>query len=121
MQQESHIIDYAKADAEPVSAQKALLSCTPGLLALVTYATMQFETPQGVPVIILYLLAYLFWPLLAIGVLVGAVCFGRFRRRYRGRKRPWFVSVSIAVHTLVLLVGVPFLSLVIAGLLAGNY
>jgi hypothetical protein len=113
MKQQSHVIDYATADAAPVSAQTALLSCAPGLLALVTYVAHQY---RDVPTII----GYLFWPLLALGVLLGAVCFVRFRRNYRGRARPWFVSLSLALHTLVLLVGVPFLLLLGFSALTGN-
>ena len=85
----------------------------PGLFALVTYAAHQYRDVPD-------LIGYAFWPFLALGVAVGAVCFVRFRRSYRGRSRPWYVSLSIAVHLLVLLVGLPFLVLLLVGALTGN-
>lgn len=113
MQQVSHVIDYESPETGAISAQSALLSCLPGVFALVTYVAHQW---QDVPKVV----GYLFWPLLAVGVVVGFICFARFRRAYRGRKRPWFVSMSIAAHFLVLLVGVPFVVLLIVGALTGN-
>jgi hypothetical protein len=83
------------------------------VFALVTHVAHQW---QDVPKIV----GDLFWPLLSIGVLAGFTCFVRFRRAYRGRKRPWFVSMSIAIHLLVLLIGIPFLLLLIVGALTGN-
>ena len=113
MQQESPVIAYESTGTGAISAQTALLSCLPGVFALVTYVAHQW---QELPKIV----GYLFWPLLAIGVVAGFVCLVRFRRAYRGRKRPWFVSMSIAAHLLVLLIGVPFLLLLIVGALTGN-
>jgi hypothetical protein len=113
MQQESHVIAYESPGTLAISAQSALLSCLPGVFALVTYAAHQW---QDVPKFV----GYLFWPLLAVGVVTGFICFARFRRAYRGRSRPWFVSLSIAAHFLVLLVGVPFLLLLVVGALTGN-
>jgi hypothetical protein len=114
LQQESPVIDCAPTQPDdPVSARRALLTCLPGLLALSTYVVEQY---RDVPAVI----GYLFWPLLALGVVVGAVCLVRFRRSYRGRSGPWYISLSVAVHTVVLLVGVPFLLLLLVGALTGN-
>ncbi|CAN5416515.1 hypothetical protein BH10PLA1_BH10PLA1_20420 [soil metagenome] len=114
MQQKPQAIDYASVKTDRcVSAPAAVISCVPGMFALVTYSAHQSIALPKV-------LGYLFWPMLAIGVVVGFICVIRFRRAYRGRKRPWFVSVSVAARFLVLLVGIPFLLLLIVGALTGN-
>jgi hypothetical protein len=113
MQQESRVIAYESLATVAISAQSALLSCLPGVLALIIYAAHQWkDVPEAV--------GLMFWTLLAIGVVAGFIYFTRLRRAYRGRKPPWFVSMSIALHFLVLLVGVPLLSLLIVGALTGN-
>ena len=115
MRQELHVIDYAapQPDAGTVSPQKSFLTCSPGIFAVLIYVVHQY---QDVP----SFFGYLFWPLMFVGVVIGIVCSIRFRRCYRGRSRPWFVSLNLAVHTLVLLIGVPFLLLLIIGALTGN-
>ncbi len=115
MQREANVIDFemTAADAGGVSARSALLTCLPGAFAFITYVAHQW---QDVPRAI----GYLFWPLLLIGVILGFVCVTRYRRIYRTRRRPWFVSLSSSAHVLVPLVGVPFLLLLIVGALTGN-
>jgi hypothetical protein len=112
MQKPPHIIDYETPETRSgaVSAPLALLTCFPGLFALAIYAANQ---SRNLP----HVLGYLFWPLLIAGVVVGSIFLLRFRRLYRGRSRPWFVSVSIAAHIIVLLVGIPFLMLLFSGMI----
>jgi hypothetical protein len=115
MPQQARIIGYEapQASAETVSPWSAICTCLPGIAAIAAYVrNRSADLPRPI--------APLFWPLLAIGVMVGLLCIGRFNRVYRGRRRPWFVSLSIAAHFLVVLIGVPFLLLfLVSGIVDG--
>ena len=90
-----------------------LASCVPGVFALVVYA-VNFQDPKQAGI-----LCYLFWPMLVLGVLIGLRFVTIDRRRYSTTGRPWYVSLAIAAHVIVLMVGIPFVLLLSWAVLMG--
>ena len=109
-------LDYERP-SKLMSPQIVLLTCVPGIAALVMYSFMLALT---MPPIVAFVIGYLFWPVLFLSVPLGIWSILRFRRQFPKDARPWYVSVSIAGHFLALLMGIPFTALFLVAALTGH-
>ena len=80
----------------------------PGLAAVLLYIYVQYhDIPSW--------LGYMFWPMLLTGVALAPYVILRCRKEYKGVRRPWPVSLAIAINVILCFVGLFFVAFAAVG------